>query len=98
MRVKCGESFPRCSGPEEGKDMNAFKRLPAILNTFPNAVPCKSGEWVINEQYITDHRGQAVVQWGSHTTRKNADLIVLAKRFEKELREMAAKGKKKGGT
>lgn len=66
-----------------------MKRYPAILNTLPDAKPCKKGEWVIDEQYIVDHRGQAVVQWGSYTTRKNARLIVLAKRFEKELLALA---------
>ena len=69
--------------------MSDFKRFPAILNTSPDPVPCKPGEWVIDEQYITDHRGRAIVQWGSYTTRKNANLIVLAKRFEKEVRALA---------
>lgn len=69
------------------------RRLPAILNTLPDPKPCKPGEWVIDEQYIIDHRGQAIVQWGSYTSRTNANLIVLAKRFEKELRAMAGKGK-----
>ena len=69
--------------------MTEMRRLPSILNTLPDAKPCKKGEWVIAEQYIIDHRGHAVVQWGSYTSRKNAKLIVLAKRFERELLALA---------
>jgi hypothetical protein len=69
----------------------SMHRYSDFLNTVPEPVPCKRGEWVIDEQYIIDYRGRAIVQWGSYTTRKNAKLIVLAKRFEKELLALAAK-------
>lgn len=70
--------------------MTNVNRLPKILNTLPDPAPCKRGEWVIDDQYIIDSRGQAIVQWASYTTRKNAKLIVLAKRFEKELLALAS--------
>ena len=66
-----------------------IKRYSKELNTLLNAPPCKKGEWIISDQYIIDHRGRAIVQWGSYTTKNNARLIVMAKRFEKELLALA---------
>jgi hypothetical protein len=47
--------------------------------------PCKKGEWQIDGQWIRNHLGNAICQWASYTDRKNANLMVLAKRHEKAL-------------
>jgi hypothetical protein len=68
------------------------------LSEFREKVPSPEGpgressrrkdEWRIEDRYILDGNRLVICQLGPHTTRANARLIVLAKRYERELLEL----------
>lgn len=52
------------------------KRLPKILRTLPDPPKRKGAAgWYIEDQFIVDSKGDVICQWGSYTTRRNAELI-----------------------
>lgn len=64
-----------------------IKRYPAALLTLPGAADKakrrRAKGWHIDEQYIVDEKGNVICQWGSYTSRRNAEKICKWSRHDR---------------